>query len=426
MEPTFKIVIINHSFQVNYFSRRWKIFAEKHPNVDVTLFAHDKHEWYGAKSNTFGQAYTLRAKEADDGNFHIRSIRIRNNKLWGWTSPDLKPLFLEIKPDVIYNIGDHNMASIRQMLTLRNKYLPQTKFISFSMRGPQQNIRIKKSKCSPVRWVARRLLYLYQRRNMPFVNRHVDAFFCHYPKAVECFRLEGYNGPIYMQTQVGVNEEWFHEDLEARKEIRDKYGIADTTYVFGSATRFTTDKGVDIILKALPKEGDWKYLMMGAGSNEQCERLRNLIRERGLQNKVIETGFIDWYDMTKYWNAVDCAIHVPLTTDHWEETFSLAAIQPQITRKPVIGDTSGSVPYQIGFSEMIVPEGDVEALHEKMLWVLNHKEEAKVIGERMYQRTHNSFEIQHLNDLFYDTLVEDVLPGKFDKRKTDMTKYETA
>ena len=424
MEPTFKIVIINQAFSVNYFKRRWKLFAEKHPNMDVTLFAHDKHEWYGSKKNTFGHAYTLQAKEENKNNYHVRSMHVKVSKLVGWTSPDLKPLLQEIRPDVIYHIGGHNMASLRQVLKIREKFLPKTKVIAFSMRGPQQNIRIKKSKCSPTRWVARRLLYAYQRWNMPYINRHVDAFFCHYPKAVECFRMEGYNGPIYMQTQVGVNEEWFHEDLAARKEIRDKYGIADTTYVFGSATRFTTDKGVDNILKALPKEGDWKYLMMGAGRDTEIQRLRNIIAERGLQEKVIETGFVDWYDMAKYWNAVDCAIHVPLTTDDWEETFSLAAIQPQITRKPIIGDTSGSVPYQIGFPEMIVPEGDVEALHEKILWVLSHKEEAQAMGEKMYQRTHDSFEIQHLNDLFYDTLVEDILPRKFDKRKADMAHWK--
>ena len=423
MDPKFKIVIINHSFQVNYFSRRWKLFAEKHPNVDVTLFAPAKYEWYNKKSYTFGHGYTLHTKEVDDVNFHVRSIRIKKAIISDWTSPDLKPFFIEIQPDVIYNIGSHNMASLRQILKIRNKYLPHTKVIAFSMRGPQQNISIKKDKCGPVRWLARRVLYCYLRWNMPFINKNVDAFFCHYPSAVDCFRKEGYSGPIYMQTQVGVNEEWFHEDASARKEIREKYGIQDATYVFGSATRFTPDKGVDVILKALPCEGDWKYLMMGSGSENDIERLRSIIKERGLQNKVIETGFVDWYDMTKYWNAVDCAIHVPLTTMHWEETFSLSVVQPMITKKPIIGDNSGSVPYQVGFPEMIVPENDVLALHKKIDWVLGHKEEAKTIGGLMYLRTKNSFEVQHLNDLFYDTLVEDVLQSKYDENKYDMSKY---
>lgn len=31
-EPKFKIVLINHTFQINYFSRRWQLFAQQHPN----------------------------------------------------------------------------------------------------------------------------------------------------------------------------------------------------------------------------------------------------------------------------------------------------------------------------------------------------------------------------------------------------------
>lgn len=424
MDPKFKIVIINHSFQVNYFSRRWKLFAEKHPNVEVTLFAPAKHDWYKTKTYTFGKSYTLHAKEVDEGNFHIKSIRTKNSRITGWTSPDMEPLFNEIKPDIIYHIGAHNMSSLRQVLKIRNRHLPQTKVIAFSMRGPQQNMHIKKDKCSPIRWVARRLVYYYQRWNMPFINKNVNAFFCHYPSAIKCFRQEGYEGPIYMQTQVGVNEEWFHEDAVSRKEIRDKYNISENTYVFGSATRFTADKGVDVILNALPKEGDWRYLMMGSGSDEDIQRLRRIITNRGIQDKVIETGFVDWYDMTKYWNAVDCAIHVPLTTIRWEETFSLSVVQPMITGKPIIGSSSGSVPYQVGFPEMIVPEDDVDALRKKIEWVFFHRNEAKAIGAKMYQRTKHGFEVQHLNNLFYDTLVEDVLQGKYDEKKVDMAKYK--
>lgn len=420
----FRIVLINHSFQINYFSRRWELFAEEHPDVDVTLLAPAEYEWYKDKTYTYGLSNHIKATAFDHGNFHKRVFRMKSDKYRGWYSPDFKRLFSELKPDVIYHLGTHNMRSLEQILRIRDNKFKSSKVIAFSMRGPALNLRIKKDKCSPLKWCLRRIMYLYQKNRLNYINKHVDAFFCHYPDAIDCFRQEGYTGPIYMQTQVGVNGEWFHEDDAARKEIRDKYGISEGTYVFGSATRFTPDKGIDIILKALPTDGDWVYLMMGSGSDKDQERLRSIIEERNLQNKVIETGFVDWYEMTKYWNAVDCAIHVPLTTPNWEETFSLSAVQPMITGKPVIGSSSGSVPYQVGFSEMIVPEGDVEALREKLIWVLKHKEDAKHIGERMKDRSWNSFEIRHLNELFYRTIVEDVLCGKYDKAKIDMVNYE--
>ena len=422
-----KIIIINHAFQVNYFSRRWELFAKEYKDVDVTLLAPTEHSWYNDKSYSYGGGgYTLQGKIVDKDNFHIKLFRPTQHFLGGYTSKDFKNIFKLIRPDIVYVIGSHNTNLLKQVLKIRDNRMPHMKVIGFSMRGPALTLRVKKGKCSPVRWIARRVVYWITKMRQDYIYSHLDAFFCHYPDAVDCFRKEGYKGPIYMQTQVGVNEEWFHEDFEARKEIRKKYDIADSTYVFGSATRFSWDKGVDIILKALPLEGDWKYLMMGSGSDEDFERLRKIVKERHLEGKVIETGLVDWYEMAKYWNAVDCSIHVPITTDSWEETFSLSVVQPQITKKPVIGSSSGSVPYQIGFQEMIVKENDVDALNRKIKWVLMNKQEAMQIGQKMYTRTHNSFEIQHLNSLFYHTIKEDILPGKYDAQKSDMATSTTS
>lgn len=422
-EPKFKIVLINHTFQINYFSRRWQLFAQQHPNVDVTLLAPAKYEWYAGKSYSYGKSNTLEGKEREDGNFHTRLFRMKNRKFFGWVSPDFKELFLDIKPDIIYHIGTHSQASLKQVLELSKRYLPQTKVLAFSMRGPALNLKIKSGKCNPIKWIARRMMYIYQKQHLSYVNRHCDAFFCHYPKAVECFRQEGYKGPIYMQTQVGVNTEWFHYDEYARKEIREKYNLGDA-YVFGSATRFNPSKGIDDIVNAMPKDGNWKYLMMGAGSDEDTLRLKALIKERGLDDKIIMTGFVDWYDMTKYWNAIDCALHLPRTTSTWEETFSLSVVQAMVTGKPIIGSDSGSVPYQIGPDGMIVPEQNIDALREKIEWVLSHQDDAALIGDKMRMRVESCFTIQHLNDMFYETML-DVLRDKYDMNKVDMTQYTT-
>ena len=135
------------------------------------------------------------------------------------------------------------------------------------------------------------------------------------------------------------------------------------------------------------------------------------------------TGEIKFAEMPKYWNALDCVVHVPKSSIRWEETFSIALVQAMITGKPIIASDSGSVPYQVGPDAMVVPAGDIQAIHEKMVWVLNHQEEAKAIGEKMRKRAYRCFSIQRLNELLYDTFVEDVIPQKYDPKKTDMTTY---
>lgn len=421
MDNNFKIVIINHSFQINYYSRRWKLFADKHPNVDVTLLAPKEYEWYSGKNYTYNGGVSKTSYEIDENNFHRHLIKMGESN--GWVSEDYKLVFDRIKPDVVYLVGGVYPALI-QILKLRDKYYPSMKVINFNMRGPVQNLSLNLKGLDFIQKLHRIVSYTRGWHRLKYINHHIDAIFCHYPDAVECYKEEGYNGPIYMQTQVGVNTEWFHPDEESRKEIRNKYNIAEGTYLFGSATRFTSDKGLGDILNALPLEGDWKYIMMGTGTDEQIKVLENLVKARGLEDKVIMPGMIDWYEIAKYWNAVDCAIHVPRTTPQWVETFSLSAVQPQATMKPVIGNTSGSVPYQLGFEEMIVPEGDVKALHDKIQWVLDNKDRAAEFGKKMYERTIKSFTVQHLNDMFYDTLVEDVLCGEYDVNKLDMTHYK--
>lgn len=417
-----KIVIINHSFQKEYYYRRWQIFANDHKDVEIYLLTPVKNDWYASKDYTFSGKETVYGKEIDEDNFHIKLFRL-NVFGWSWFSTDYSKLFKEIQPDVIYHIGTHRMLSLIQVGCVAHRVCPKAKLTLFSMRGPASNLKLDKSPCGIPEWIRRRMRYWQMKFTWNYVKRNYSSIFCHYPDAVECFKQEGYKGNLYMQTQVGVNSEWFHEDEEARKMIRKKYNISDETYVFGSASRFSPDKGIDIILKSLPSDGDWKYFMMGTGSNEDLQRLRSIVKERRLQDKVIETGFIDWFEIAKYWNAIDCAIHVPLTTNDWVETFSLAVIQPMITKKPIIGDNSGSVPYQIGFDDMIVSEGDVKALHDKIMWVLSNKDKAQKIAEKMYKRTMKSFEVKHLNDMFYETIVNDVIPGKYDINKFDMTNY---
>lgn len=424
MKNRIKIVMVNEGFARPIFYRRWELFAERHPDVDVTLLAPYLDE-RKTNENSFGHNVTFKGEIVDKVNFHIELFNKKSLKL-GWISPQFKEILLRIKPDIVYNIGAHNQLSLIQLIYLTKKYLPGSKVMSFSMRGPEFNLQHYKDTCKPIStYIKRRFVfYYYFKILLKYFNKNCDAVFCHYPDAMKCFMQEGYKGPIYMQTQVGVNYELFHEDLEARKEIRSKLQIDDDTYLFGSATRFTMRKGLDDIIKALPSNGKWKLLMMGSGSKENTDLLKKLIEERNLTDKVILPGFIPLNEMPKYWNAIDCMIHVPKTSFFWVETFSIALVQCMITKKPVIGSNSGSVPYQIGPDGIIVPEGDINAIHDKIEWVLNHQDEAKQIGEKMYERALNCFSVQHLNEVFYDTITQDVLQGKYDIAKSDMSTYK--
>lgn len=418
-----KILLVNESFANQFSYRRWELFAEKHKDIDVTLLA-PREEKVKKTKGSFGREFVIKANELKKDNFRIKLYTKKNIPYFGYVSKDFKQVLLEIQPDIVYNIGVHTQLSLMQLIYLTKHYLPKSKVMAFSMRGPQFDISHYKDYVKPLHhYLIRLCLYPIAKLRLMYLNKNCDAIFCHYPSAVESFRKEGYKGPIYMQTQVGVNPEVFFEDNDARNRIRKKYSIADDTYLFGSATRFTPDKGLYEIIEALPLEGNWKYLMMGAGLPDELEKIKQAIKKRGLDNKIILTGFIKTLDISEYYNAIDCMIHFPKTTFGWEETFSIALVQNMMIGNPIIGSDSGSVPYQIGPDGIIVPECDVKALHDKIQWVLSHQNEVNQIGAKMKKRAEECFSIFHLNGLFYDTITEDVFLGKYDRNKMDMANY---
>ncbi len=418
-----KIVIINHTFQEERFYKRWKLLAQAHPDLDVTLLAPESYEWGKNASLSYGKSYVQEGNAVEDGNFHIHLIDMQRHRYRGWTSKKLEHELKAIQPDFVYHIGEHTQESLIQVIRLRNRYIPKMKVLAFSMRGHQHALKLDVAGKNLIGRMKALILYLRKKRKIALVNRYCDAIFCHYPDGMDEFVREGFEKPIYMQTQVGVDKDVFYPDAQSRKAVREKYRIDDSTYVFGSASRFHFSKGLSVILDALPAEGNWKYIMMGWGSDAEVAVLKEKIQELGLEDKVILTGYINnWKDMAEHWNALDCAVHVPLTTPQWEETFSLALVQAMATALPVIGSSSGSVPYQIGPDGVIVPENDSVALNEKMRYFMENPQAGRCVGEKMLSRAVNSFEIRHLNELFYVTL-KDIAEGIYDKEKVDMATY---
>lgn len=422
-----KIILINHTFQKQQFYKRWEILAEKHKDLDILLLAPCEWAWGACKTQTYGSVENLRGKVVEKERFRIRLINTKNASMGEYYSPMLENVLITENPDIVYFIGGHTAAPLMQIIKAKkkNKKLANMKILAFTMRGHTPTIDFKKDEKGIKKYINTIGKYCILAPRLRLFKNECDAVFCHYPAALEAFRKEGYKKPIYMQTQVGVDPDIFYPNEKSRKKIRDKYNLGDA-FVFGSASRFHYSKGLSEVIKALPERGNWKYLMMGWGRDDEVEKIKSEIHERGLEDKIILTGYIDnWNDMAEHWNALDCAVHTPLTTLRWEETFSLALVQAMITGLPVIGSSSGSVPYQIGDEGIIVPEGDIEALNKKMTELMENPTVCKEIGDKMRKRALECFSIYHLDELFYLT-IKDIMNGVYDKNKVDMAKYKTS
>ena len=416
-ESIYKIVIISHVFTRVNTRKRWEMLADSHKNLDITLISPKKWQYGGTGAMTTGGSEILICEKSDRDNYHIIPVEYSIDRTGSWISNEMLDEIVNIHPDLVYHVGTHLQTSLFSCLKLAKKKLPNTKFVTFSMRGPNWNL-LYNWKVHPFKKTAK-FLYFYPK--LCLVNKYSDAIICHYPDAIDSFRSEGYKGPIYMSTQIGVDTDIYRPNADFREKIRAKYNLGNS-WVFGSATRFTPDKGLDDIIDALPQKGDWKYLMIGGGRDIDKKNIIAHIKERGLEDKVIMTGHIGQNDMPQYWNAIDCALHTPRTAE-WVETFSVALVQAMETGLPVVGSDSGSVPYQLGEDALIVKERNITELNEKIVWILNHPDKAKIIGSKLKWRAEHCFSIKHLNDCIYDIFI-DIINGVFDENKVDQAKYK--
>jgi glycosyltransferase involved in cell wall biosynthesis len=409
-----KLLIISHVFWEKRAWKRWQLMTQLYSDIDVTLLA-PRYWIHGQNKNyTFGKTSAQEGVAWEEDRFRVRLIDMRQSHFFDWLSFGLINEIRQSKPDMVYYIGNHLQYPLVETILATKLFAPKAKITAFSMRGlPHRFDDLSDS------WKVN-IIHKFDKLKWKIVKKNCDAIFCHYPHSRLLFLEEGFTKPVYIQTQIGVDSNIYQLDEAARKRVREKYKIGDS-FVFGSATRFSADKGLFEILRALPPEGNWRYLMLGSGTEEEEHEIHLEILKLGIKDKVITPGFISWSEMPDYWSAMDCALHVPKTTTDWVETFSLALVQAMSSGLPVIGNNSGSVPYQLG-EGIIVPEGDVDALRDQMIRVMNNYDEARRIGALMRQRVLNCFDIVHLSHCFYSTM-QDIVNGVFNPEKTDMADF---
>ncbi len=94
----------------------------------------------------------------------------------------------------------------------------------------------------------------------------------------------------------------------ARKEVRQKYGVLDNEKLFLFVGRINFIKNIPFIIQALTylKEQNFAFKMIFVGNGNDADALKKLIKDNGLQDKVILAGEIkDRHELEKIYSASD-------------------------------------------------------------------------------------------------------------------------
>jgi glycosyltransferase involved in cell wall biosynthesis len=118
----------------------------------------------------------------------------------------------------------------------------------------------------------------------------------------------------------GLDFERFAFDTQARKALREEFGISPGDFVMGSSGRFIPRKHYDILIQSavpLLRSGAWLLLV---GDGPERARLRAIVRQAGVAGRVVFAG--ERTDVPRLLSAMDLFV-APFT----EETFTIAALE---------------------------------------------------------------------------------------------------
>lgn len=187
-----------------------------------------------------------------------------------------------------------------------------------------------------------------------------------------------------------------------RQQIRQKYGISNSAYVYGFIGRISKDKGNNELLEAFRKIADDDVVLLLLGPNEgTIDKELQEWAEKSL--KVIFAGSIDHNDIPKHLAAMDVLVHPT-----YREGFGMVLQEAMAMEVPIITtDIPGpSEVIEEGKSGVLVPSHDAEALSAAMLEFYKNKEKYAQFGKNGRIRAEKCFARPVMIDNIYQDKEE--------------------
>lgn len=184
-------------------------------------------------------------------------------------------------------------------------------------------------------------------------------------------------------------------------QLRSRYGLAPDDIVVGKVARLFKLKGHDALLAAAPELVQrcprLKFLLVGGG--EWRSRFERLVRDLGLESRVIFTGLVPPAEVARLIGIMDVVVHL-------SRREGLARVLPQAlaASRPVVAcdcDGAGEVCLD-GRTGYLVNVGDREGLVERILRLANNEALRRQLGRQGRQFVIERFSTSRMVDELYE------------------------
>jgi glycosyltransferase involved in cell wall biosynthesis len=333
-----RILMLSKALVVGAYQRKLEEMAAL-PGVDLTVAV--PPEWRDERGVLkLERAYThgyklVTTPIAFNGNYHFHYY------------PRIGDLIAETKPDIVHIDEEPYNFATWHALRAANRHRAKTLFFSW------QNLN-------------RRYPFPFSALES-YVLRHTNYAICGNKDAVTVIQSKGYQGPVSVIPQFGVDPILF-SPLPLGALPNDGRGVARSAGVRGAsaivicyAGRFVPEKGAHLLIQACAKlEGDFKLVLIGSGPQE--ESLRQLAIECGLGERFSIQPWMPSTEFPKFLQSVDVLVLPSVSQPNWKEQFGRVLIEAMACGVNVVGSTCGEIPNLIGDAGLVVPETNIEAI----------------------------------------------------------------
>lgn len=168
------------------------------------------------------------------------------------------------------------------------------------------------------------------------------------------------------------------------------------------AGKFNWTKGVDVLVRAFAKVVKQipEARLLLAGYGPEHEALKRLIAELDLTGSISMLGFLAPSVLETQFDRA----WVQIVPSRWEEPFGRVAAEAQMRGTAVVASASGGLTeiVQDGQTGLLVPPGDVDALSDALLHLLQNRLLAEQLGQAGRYRALAEFS----EDIFVDRFVQ--------------------
>ncbi|MGM0502001.1 MAG: glycosyltransferase [Bacillota bacterium] len=179
-----------------------------------------------------------------------------------------------------------------------------------------------------------------------------------------------------------------------QNDLREEYNIGSDQLLIANIGRLCRQKGQTYLLEAVDKVVERfdkiKLLIIGTGSAEK--KLKQQVKELGLEDKVIFTGFRD--DIPSVLKQIDFMVHTALY-----EGCPWIILEAMMTGTPIVATASPSLPEFItdGENGYLAANKDVRDIADNIIKMINTDNRNK-LGEKSAEIAKENFSFERLID----------------------------